>query len=130
VSVPLSDQARELLDAKTFATVSTLGPDGGPHSSLVWIRRDGDDILFSTLQGRQKYRNLSRDPRVSVLLAARDHPYTYVEVRGVAEMTTEGGRELIDELSNKYLGRDYQIEPPDAVRVVVRIHPRKLTGWP
>ncbi|WP_035847728.1 PPOX class F420-dependent oxidoreductase [Kitasatospora azatica] len=130
MSVPLSEQAQELLDAKTFATVATVGPDGDPQSSLVWVRRDGDDILFSTLQSRQKYLNLVRDPRVSLLLSSVDQPYTYVEVRGVAEMTTEGGRELIDELSNKYLGKGYRIEPPEAVRVVVRVHPRKLTGWP
>jgi hypothetical protein len=32
----------------------------------MWVGRDGGDLLFSTVEGRVKHRNMLRDPRVSV----------------------------------------------------------------
>ncbi|MER8100730.1 PPOX class F420-dependent oxidoreductase [Kitasatospora sp. NPDC094016] len=128
MGVELSGPAKELLDRKSFAVVSTIQPDGSPQSSVVWVTRDGDDILFSTVQGRRKHLNLVRDPRISLVVNPPENPYEYVEVRGSATMTTEGGRELIDELSRKYRGEEYGFDGPDDVRVVVRLSPRKVVG--
>ncbi|MFJ6216809.1 PPOX class F420-dependent oxidoreductase [Streptomyces sp. NPDC092296] len=128
MSVPLSDKAKELLDAKSFATVATLQPDGSPQLSVIWVKRDGDDVLFSTLQGRRKHLNIVKDPRVSLVINPPEAPYTYVEVRGEATLSTEGGRELIDELSHKYTGKDYGFDGPDDVRVVVRIRPARVVN--
>jgi hypothetical protein len=47
VSVPLNAAARRLLDGRNFATVATIGPGGRPHSSVVWVDRDGDTVVFS-----------------------------------------------------------------------------------
>ncbi|MFE7531363.1 PPOX class F420-dependent oxidoreductase [Kitasatospora sp. NPDC057542] len=125
----LSDRAKALLDDKSFAVVSTIQPDGSPQSSVVWVKRDGGDILFSTVQGRRKHLNLARDPRVSLLVNPPDNPYEYLEARGEVSLTTEGGRELIDELAAKYRGVDnYTWDGPDDVRVVVRLTPRKVVG--
>ncbi|WP_031069377.1 PPOX class F420-dependent oxidoreductase [Streptomyces sp. NRRL WC-3742] len=127
--VQLSDRAKALIDGKCFAVVSTIQPDGSPQSSVVWVRRDGEDILFSTVEGRRKHLNLARDPRVSLLVNPPESPYEYLEVRGSVTMTTEGGRELIDELAAKYRGVDsYTWDTPEAVRVVVRLTPRKVVG--
>ncbi|MBW5421043.1 TIGR03618 family F420-dependent PPOX class oxidoreductase [Streptomyces sp. BG9H] len=132
MSAELSDQLKALLDAPSFITVATIQPDGSPQLSPVWVKRDGDDVLFSTTLGRRKEKNLRRDPRVTVLLQPFDAPYTYAEIRGTAEMTTEGGQELIDELSLKYTGKKYAEFNPaakdDAPRVVVRVSARKVVG--
>ena len=120
--------AQAWLDGGEFATIATLLPSGQPHLSVVWVERDGDDILVSTVRGRRKHLNLERDPRVSLLVYPRDNPYSYVEIRGVAEMTEEGGRELIDRLCHRYTGAErYTMDDgTDNVRVVVRIHPEKV----
>ena len=129
MAAQLSDAAKALLDAKTFAVVTTLQPDGSPQSSVVWVTRDGDDLLFSTVEGRRKHLNMVKDPRVSVLVNPPDSPYTYFEVRGEVSMTREGGRELIDTLSLKYRGEEvYGFDGPDDVRVVCRLTPRKVVG--
>ncbi|MBP0452076.1 PPOX class F420-dependent oxidoreductase [Kitasatospora sp. RG8] len=125
----LSDRAKALIDGKSFAVVSTLQPDGSPQSSVVWVKRDGEDILFSTVEGRRKHLNLLKDPRISLVVNPPESPYTYVEVRGEVTLTREGGRELIDELADKYRGEKvYNYDGPDDVRVVVRITPRKVVG--
>ncbi|MFE1309168.1 PPOX class F420-dependent oxidoreductase [Streptomyces sp. NPDC058755] len=128
----LSDQLKSLLDGPVFIIVGTVQPDGSPQLSPVWVKRDGDQILFSTTVDRRKKKNLDRDPRVSVVVQDPQMPYVYGEIRGTAEMTTQGGPELIDELSMKYTGKNYAEFNPasaeDAERVVVRITPRKVVG--
>jgi len=98
----LPDKARAWLDEPVFVTLATVNADGSPQSTVHWVARDGDDILLSTVRGRRHARNLERDPRVSVMLIGPANPYAYLEVRGTATVTTEGGRELIDALSKKY----------------------------
>ncbi|MFE3765351.1 PPOX class F420-dependent oxidoreductase [Streptomyces sp. NPDC059104] len=133
MSAALSDDLQKIIDdTPVFATVATIQPDGSPQLSVTWLTRDGDDLLFSTTVGRRKEANLRRDPRVTVMINPANAPYTYAEVRGEATLTTEGGQELIDELSRKYTGKDYADFNPasadDAPRVVVRITPRKVVG--
>lgn len=126
--VRLPGLAQRLLDAPTFAVLSTANPDGQPQASVIWVKRDGDEILFSSIRGRRKTRNLERDPRVSIVLVNPANGYEYVEVRGTVSMTEEGGRELIDELSHKYDGQPFRVETPDVVRVVFRISPTHVVG--
>ncbi|GAA1939210.1 hypothetical protein GCM10009837_76740 [Streptomyces durmitorensis] len=132
MAAELSDKLKALLDTPVFISVATIQPDGSPQVSPVWVKRDGDDLLFSTTLGRRKEKNLRRDPRVTVLLQPFDSPYTYAEIRGEATMTTEGGQELIDELALKYTGLKYVEFNPSSVnddpRVVVRVTPRKVVG--
>ena len=126
--IELPDTVKALLDAPTYVVVTTLAKDGRPHSTVMWITRDGDDVLFSTLRGRQKAKNLARDPRVSVSGYDPAKPFSYFTVEGEVTMTEEGGRELIDSLSRKYNGDDYPVEAPDAVRVVCRVRATKILG--
>ncbi|WP_327355211.1 PPOX class F420-dependent oxidoreductase [Streptomyces sp. NBC_01304] len=132
MSAELSAELKALLDSPVFITVATIQPDGSPQVSPVWVKRDGDDVLFSTTVGRQKEKNLRRDPRLTVVVQPADNPYAYAEIRGSVEMTEEGGQELIDELAVKYTGKKYAEFNPssanDAPRVVVRITPRKVVG--
>ncbi|MER8031172.1 PPOX class F420-dependent oxidoreductase [Streptomyces bauhiniae] len=132
MSAALSDRLKSLLDTPVFIVVGTVQPDGSPQMSPVWVKRDGDDVLISTTVDRRKEKNLKRDPRVTVVVMDPENPYEYAEIRGTAEMTTEGGQALIDELSLKYTGKKYAEFNPasanDAERVVVRITPRKVVG--
>jgi PPOX class probable F420-dependent enzyme len=122
----LPESVRQLIDAPTFVVVSTVNSDGTPHSTVLWVKRDGDDIVFSTVRGRRKTRNMERDPRVSVCAYDPAQPYSYFTVDGDVTMVEEGGRELIDELSVKYTGQPYTFDGPGDVRVVCRVTPRKV----
>jgi len=122
--VPLPPEAKALLDAPEFATVATIEPDGQPQLSVVWIARDGDVPIFSTVPGRRKTDNLERDPRATLLVYPREQPYSYLEVRGSVEILDDPEGALIDELSEKYRGVPYQ--GPAEPRVIVRLLPRKV----
>ena len=126
VAVTLDDATRELLDGRNFATVATLGPDGAPHTSVIWIDRDGDALVFSTLANRQKARNLARDPRVSVSVFDLANPYRTVEIRGRAELIEDPDRSLSYQVTHKYLGVDPPTDPPGDRRLIVRLVPEKV----
>lgn len=132
VSVTLTDKLKQLLDSKVFVNVATIQPDGSPQVSPVWVMRDGDDLLISTVRDRRKAKNLERDPRVTVVVQPADEPYAYAEIRGSVDMTANGGQKLIDELARKYVGTDYAEFNPtaadEAERLVVRVSARKVVG--
>ncbi|OIK05645.1 PPOX class F420-dependent oxidoreductase [Streptomyces monashensis] len=128
----LPDRLKSVLDGPVFIVVGTIQPDGRPQLSPVWVKRDGDQVLFSTTVDRRKKKNLDRDPRVSVVVQDPEMPYVYAEIRGTAEFAVQGAEELIDELSLKYTGKKYAEFNPasadDADRVIVRITPEKVVG--
>lgn len=126
MTTSLPDDVRRLLDGKTFAVVSTINPDGSPQSTVIWVKRDGDDVLFSTVRGRRKTRNMERDPRVSICAYDPAQPYSYFTVDGTVTLVEEGGPELINELSLKYDDRPYTFDLPGTVRVVCRLTPNKV----
>jgi PPOX class probable F420-dependent enzyme len=121
MSVRLPQIVKDLADSVIYATLATIRPDGAPRMTVLWVARDGDELLMSTMRGQAKERDISRDPRVGVMFLDQANPYSYVEVRGQATLTEVGGRELIDELSLKYLGDTYHWDDPDEVRVVIRV---------
>ncbi|WP_028933241.1 TIGR03618 family F420-dependent PPOX class oxidoreductase [Pseudonocardia spinosispora] len=126
---------RRLLDRPVFATVATVHPDGGPHQSVVWVTRDGDDVLFVVAVGSRKERNLRRSPDVSVLVSPPEEPYTYAAIRGTATLSDEGATELRDALAIKYTGKAYADHNPEAVGrtrdtaiTTVRVSPTRVVG--
>ena len=125
----LSDATLRLLDGKNYAVLATVNPDGSPQTSVVWVGRDGDDLLFSTVEGRVKHRNMLREPRVSVTVIDSADPENYVELRGRVSITPDIGRRLDTRLSWKYDRKDPDEDPPGAVRVVVRMVVDKVTGY-
>jgi PPOX class probable F420-dependent enzyme len=129
VPVTLNDATRQLLDAANFATVATIGPGGQPHASVVWVDRDGDTVIFSLTADKQKARNITRDPRVSVAVFDRDNPYHSVEIRGTAELVEDPARSLPERLSQKYFGESPPPEPAHIVRLVARITPDKINEF-
>jgi PPOX class probable F420-dependent enzyme len=120
------ENVRALLDGRNFATVATIGPGGAPQSSVVWILRDGDTVLFSTTANRRKARNLADDPRISVSVFDLANPYESVEIRGTAEVTVDADKRLPHELSHKYLGQDPPAEKADEVRLAIRVIPDRV----
>jgi PPOX class probable F420-dependent enzyme len=129
MSVTLSNAARRLLDGANFAMVATVGPNGQPHSSVVWIDRDGDTVVFSLTADKQKARNLARDPQVSVSLFDLKNPYDSVEIRGTVALVEDPEKSLPERLSRKYLGESPPPEPADIVRLVARITPSKINEF-
>jgi PPOX class probable F420-dependent enzyme len=128
MSTAIEGRAEELLKAKNFCQVATLRSDGSVHLVPVWVDvRNGRPVL-NTAEGRVWPRNLERDPRVTLTVQNMENPYEYVTIRGrLAERTTEGADEHIDEMAKKYLGQDsYPYRQPGETRLIIRIEPEHV----
>lgn len=132
VTIHLTDPVRALLDDVNPAVLATIQPDGSPQTSVVWVGRDGDDLLLSSQEGRRKIKNIRADARVSLTVHDRRDPLLYAEIRGTATVAEDTGRALAVALAESYegegAGREYLELPPEEVRVVVRITPAKILG--
>jgi PPOX class probable F420-dependent enzyme len=129
MGIALSEETVRLLDGKNYAVLATVNRDGSPQTSVMWVGRDGGDVLFSTVEGRVKHRNMVRDPRVSITVIDAADPENYVELRGRVSFTPDVGRRFDIGLSWKYDGKDPGADRPGAVRVVGRIEVEKATGY-
>ena len=125
----LPQDFKDLLKQKAYCHIATLMPNGSPHTTVTWIDTDDSHVIINTVEGHQKLRNMRRDPRVALNVPNPENPADVVSLRGqVVEITTEGAREHIDMLSQKYTGRPYSYGPPGQVRVIVKIGVDKFLG--
>jgi PPOX class probable F420-dependent enzyme len=122
----LTEDQLELFRAKNFAVVATIGADGSPQTSIVWVDEEDGRPVFNTTNKRAKGQNLRRDARVSVLVWNKDNPYRYVEVEGVAELEDDIGTHHMHRMSRKYTGKDWHT-PVD--RLIVRVTPRRIHNY-
>ena len=66
-----------LLERPICATLMTIMPDGGPHSSVVWRLWEKPYIYFVTDPKSRKGMNMMQDPRVALTMI--DPEYTNIE---------------------------------------------------
>ena len=126
--MPLDADLKHLARGRNFAALTTLFPDGTPQTQVMWVDADDDHVLINTEVHRAKFRNVERDPRVTVTIWQADDPYRYIEVRGEVTYIVRGpaARAHIDECAQRYLGRDYPAEQITSERAILRISPRRL----
>ena len=117
---PFSEKEIEYLRGRRLGRLATLGSDGSPHVVPVGYRVGDDDAI--ELGGRgfatsKKWRDMQADQRVAFVVDdfAEAEPPTPrgIEIRGLAELHTEGGEKLGP-------GRD---------QTWIRIVPERIVAW-
>jgi PPOX class probable F420-dependent enzyme len=120
---------QDLFEKRSIAHFATLMPDGTPQVTPVWVDFDGEYVLINTARGRQKDRNVLRDPRVGLEIMDPDDPGHYVQVRGrVVEILEAGAVEHADRLARRYTGKPYPPLPEGQVRLILKILPERVSG--
>jgi len=135
-AIPAS--ARELINSDSLGHLVTLNADGSPQTTCVWVglaEDDENEIVFSSLDDRQKLRNIRLDPRVSLSIEAKSPPnewglVPYLVVRGTARITEGGGPALLHRLAQAYLGPGSTFPPVDdpPEGFIVHLTPDKIGG--
>ncbi|MGC4193023.1 MAG: PPOX class F420-dependent oxidoreductase [Thermomicrobiales bacterium] len=128
MTTTIPESLRPLLTAKAVAFVSTIGPHGEPQTTPLWFLWREDAVHISLVEGRQKLRNLRRDPRISVVIVDPAEPTRYLELRGrVDTLVPDPDRALERDIAIKYTGKDVDIEPPGTMRHATRILVERIT---
>ena len=131
----LPDSAKELIHSGALGHLVTIGADGAPHVTCVWVAVDGDDLLTAHLNpGLRKLENVRRDPRVTVSFEGSEiRPpglREYLVVHGTATIEEGGAPELLQDLAHTHLGPEVRFppidDPPPGVRL--RIAAERLGG--
>ena len=120
----------DIINKKAFAHLSTIEPNGFPHTTPVWFSMENNNFLVNTAVGRRKDRNMKQNPEVALSIQDPDNPYSYVSIQGtIIERTKNGADDHIDSLAKKYLNADkYPYRSPSEVRVVYKIKPTAIFG--
>lgn len=126
----IPEKYADLLNSTALVHVATIGPKGEPQNNPVWFGWDGTHVLISQTKGRQKYRNLQREPRVALSIVDPTNPFRYLEIRGkVARIDEDPDNKFINSMAKKYINQDvYPNHQPGDERVVVVIEPEHTTA--
>jgi PPOX class probable F420-dependent enzyme len=120
----LTPEQRAFLRNPYIAVVTTLRPDGSPHSTPLWVDVDDEGVSVNTAWPRAKPRNLAADPRLSLVVVDPNDELRWLGVTGTATLTETGANEQIDRLARKYRGHErYMSHRAGETRVTVRISP-------
>lgn len=125
--------ANRILSGPHLSVLSTTNPDGSPQASVILVKPDGDDVLFSTIKGRRKTANMQRDPRVSLLvhsLPAGGEENTYAALSGTAELTDDPEGAFHQVMYDLHMGGATPPPEPGAERLIVRLQPSHIYAPP
>jgi PPOX class probable F420-dependent enzyme len=126
-SLVLNDTVRRIIDGPHLSVLATTDADGKAQTSVILVKREGDQILFSTIEGRRKTMNMRRDPRVNLLVHSL--PVLgpdFATISGTVELTDDPGGSFHQVMYDIYMGGATPPPEPGAKRVIVRIVPRHL----
>ena len=110
-------------ETRAYLFLATTMSDGSPQVTPVWFNMDDEYILINTNEGRIKDHNMKARPKVAFVIQDPETPYRYIQVRGeVAEFTTQGADEHINQLSLKYDDRPWKYREGQK-RIIFKIRP-------
>ena len=126
MSIDFPDSHRDLLDAK-FATLATIGKQGGPQLTEVWFLFEDGQVKTSLNDSRLKTKNLAARPQCSLFILDLANPFRYLDVRGTARIEPDDDYEFATRVGAKYDGADLRDhDGPGDRRVVVTIEPTNV----
>jgi PPOX class probable F420-dependent enzyme len=125
MSTTFPDSHRDLLEAK-FATLATLGKDGGPQLTEVWFLFEDGEVKVSLNDSRLKTKNLAARPRCSLFILDLENPFRYLDVRGTARIEPDDDYAFAKRVGAKYDADLSDHDGPDDKRVVVTIEPTNV----
>ena len=133
-AVPIPDSHVDLLTRPLHGVLTTMGADGQPQSSLVWVDVQDRVAVVNTTLERQKGRNMVANLKVSLLVVDPGNTSRYIQIRGDAELATEGAGDQLDALTRKYTrypafyGHVYPArQRARETRVICRIRARRIS---
>ncbi|MFY9782116.1 MAG: PPOX class F420-dependent oxidoreductase [Acidimicrobiales bacterium] len=129
----LSPEVRAAIESGRLAHFTTIAKDGRPHTTVVWVGLDGDDVVIGKLTSDQKVANIRRDPRVSISIEADGSQWDmqhHLIIEGTARVVEGGAPELLRELAQRYVGPGTNFppipNPPEGF--IIRVTPHRVRG--
>ena len=134
MNIPIPTSHLDLLTRPIHGVLTTMMLDGQPQSSLVWCDYDGECARVNTTLERQKGRNLSANPKTTLLIVDPEDTSRYIEIRGEINIVHAGALEHLDEITRQYTkhpcyyGHVFPTEQQaKETRIICRLNAKKIT---
>ena len=85
----MKDKAIDILTENRLMAVATLRPDGWPQTTMVSYANEDILIYFVVSRQSQKYANIERDDRVSLVVGRDFHDPASIRAVSIAARTSE-----------------------------------------
>ncbi len=149
-SVAMSkEEIDDFLNRTSVARLTSIRPDGYPHTTPLWHLWDGDALWFNLGSGerpRQHIRNLRENPKLSVIIDRDVRPEEGgffdaqgVTIRGTAELLSDEAlqdemmsrilRKVFGDEGDQYVGMALEDGKPGKNRIIVKVNPEKISAW-
>ena len=117
--------------SKAIAYLATTLSGGAPVIAPVWFGVIDDHIAVFSGESSLKAKNMRARPDVSVVLQDPEDQYRYIQIRGrYVKQVSEGAREFLDEVSRRYIGKDYPADPSsDGVILFIKPERVNVFAW-
>ena len=126
--IDLPDTHADLVDAPLTAVLTTVGPNGQPQSTAVWFLVDDDGVLKTSITtDRQKFRNLTRDPKATLFVIDPANPFRTLEVRATVELAPDPDKTLLPKFAARYATPVEMLDLPGK-RVTVAFTPVRVVA--
>jgi PPOX class probable F420-dependent enzyme len=118
--------ARQILAGPHLSVLATTNADGSAQMSVIFVKPDGDDILFSTIEGRRKTKNMLRDPRATLLLHSLPvgGRSAYATIHGTVQLTDDPDGAFHQVMYGLHMGGATPPPEPGAHRLIGRVRPQ------
>jgi PPOX class probable F420-dependent enzyme len=132
-TVTLSPEVRAVVESGRLAHFTTIAKDGRPHTTIVWVGLDGNDVVIGKLMRDHKVANIERDERVSLSIEADGNQWGmqhHLIIEGTARVEEGGAPALLQALSQRYVGPGTVFPPmPDPPEgFVIHVTPTRVRG--
>jgi PPOX class probable F420-dependent enzyme len=120
MSTPIPDSLLYLLERPLYGALGTIRRDDTVQVNPMWFEYDGEHIRFTHTNKRGKFRNLQRNPSMSLMVFDPDDEQVYIEVRGrLVDAPADPEGDFYVRLGRRYGNPDQQPPPDKADRVVL-----------
>jgi PPOX class probable F420-dependent enzyme len=129
MSASIPAHLRPLLDRPLFGSLGTIRPDETVQVNPMWFEYDGEHLRFTHTNQRGKFRNLQRNPSMSLCLIDDTNPQSYLELRGrLVKVVDDPAGDFYVRLGRRYGNPDQQPPPDKADRVILVMSVEKANG--
>lgn len=131
MTLPVAEKFHDLLERRILCALTTINPDGQPHTVPVWVDYDGEHVRVNAPERTKKARNLETNNKLSLLVIDPDNPGHWIEIQGhVGEVRDEanGARDHINQLSLKYTGNPVYQDRGNGARLMYIVVADKING--
>ena len=130
-SAPIPAHVHDILTDKPIGHLATVRADGHISVNPVALVFEDGVVRVSTVKSRVKYRNLLRDPRITISVPHRNNPNRYVEIRGRAILEDDPEGRFVNHIAKLYLGADeYPFDKPGDQRATITIIAEQVSTPP